>query len=132
MTSQVCEQGRSMADMYYVKCGDQPVGTSRLEHADPSMGIAFGRFYPLPAYESVRPVFLLFTQALGVTRAQTDRMRLDQYYQARDALHLTIETADGRVVPTTAIHVVDWGPSENDEPLELEIQTSDAAIWRAQ
>jgi len=49
--------------MYYVMWRGEPIGRSKLERRDRAMAIAFGDFEPLPTYESVREIFLLFIEA---------------------------------------------------------------------
>jgi hypothetical protein len=107
----------------------QPIGTSRLEGHDAAMGVAFGAFEPLPAYQAVRPLFLLFTEAEEARRrgeAALAEEQLAAYYQARDALQLTLQTAEGHVVPASAIHIADWG----DLGREVEVHISDPVFWQ--
>jgi hypothetical protein len=91
------------------------------------MGFAFGEFDPLPAYQVVRPVFRLFTEAEEArSRGETAaaEKQFASYYQARDALQLTLRTAGGHIVPTSVIHIYDWG----DLGREVEVQISDPAF----
>jgi hypothetical protein len=118
-----------METTYQVMYRGQPIGRSRLEGQDADMGVAFGAFDPLPAYQSVRPLFLLFTQAEEARRRGETALAAEQlatYYQARDALQLILQTADGHVVPTSTIHIVDWG----DLGHEVEVHISDPAYWQ--
>lgn len=39
------------SELYRILCNGEVIGTSRLEHRDEPMGIAFGVFQPLPPYE---------------------------------------------------------------------------------
>jgi hypothetical protein len=115
--------------IYHVMYRGQLIGSSHLEGRDAGMAVAFGTFEPLPAYEAVRPIFQLFTEALGAGAQgahAVDEVKLAKYSQARDALHLTLQTAEGRVVPTSAIHIVDWG----DLGREVEVHISDATFWQ--
>ena len=105
--------------MYKVMYQGQAIGTSRLEKADRGMGVAFGAFEPLPAYESVRAVFHLFTDAEG------DREMLRHYSQERDALNLSLQTEKGQAFATNWIHVYHY----DDLGRELEVQTADPAFW---
>ena len=77
------------------------VGTSDLEDRDESIGVAIGRFVPGPAYESVRPVFLHFTEA----EEQNDAKKMKLYYDARQRLQLTLRNQHGLPIETTAIHI---------------------------
>jgi hypothetical protein len=110
---------------YYVMYHRQPLGSSHLEGCDASMGVAFGTFKPMVAYASVREVFLLFTQAMDDQGRPRDQVLLTRYYQARDDLQLTLETAQGQVIPASVIHIVDWG----DLGCELEVHISDATFF---
>jgi hypothetical protein len=114
---------------YYVMYRGQPIGSSRLEGSDPAMGVAFGSFEPLPAYEAVRTIFQLFTEAEDARmRGDTalGKENLAAYNQASDALQLTLQTADGHVIPTSWIHIVDWA----DLGREVEVQISDTGFWQ--
>jgi hypothetical protein len=107
----------------------QPIGTSRLEWYEAAMGVAFGAFEPLPAYHAVMPLFLLFTEVDEARRHGETALVEDQlttYYDARGALQLTLQTAEGHVVPTSAIHIADWG----DLGREVEVHISDPVFWQ--
>jgi hypothetical protein len=107
----------------------QPIGRSRLEGHDAAMGVAFGAFEPSPAYQAVRSLFLLFTAAAEARRRGETALAEEQlaaYYQARDALQLTLQTVAGQVVPTRVIHIADWG----DLGREVEVHISDPAFWQ--
>lgn len=41
-------------DLFQVYAGDVLIGSSRLEHGDPPMGVAGGSFSPLPAFANFR------------------------------------------------------------------------------
>ena len=110
---------------YQVIYGGHAIGTSRLEQRYVDVAIAAGDFVPLPAYEAVRGIFLLFTEAHDDHGHLMDEAKLARYYQARDALQLTLETAQGQTIPTHWIHIVDWG----DLGREIEVQITDAAFW---
>jgi hypothetical protein len=115
-------------NMYCVIYRGEPIGSSKLEKRDRGMAVAFGDFEPLPAYDAVRHVFLLFIQAIpdSSRREQhTDEQKLAQYYQERDALQLTLQDADGHFIPTSWIHIVDF----DDLGREVEAQISDRGFW---
>jgi hypothetical protein len=105
--------------LYRVMRQGQTIGTSRLEKADLGMGVAFGEFEPLPAYESVRAIFHLFADAQG------DAAMLRRYYEERDSLNLTLEDEQGHQFVTNWIHIYDF----EDLDRELEVQTADPAFW---
>ena len=103
---------------YSVFVDSQLIGESDLEHDDLSMGVVFGTFLPTPAYDRVQHVFRLFAQG-----------RADEYYAARDALGLQLRTAEGVLVPTSAIHIVDFSAELTDCDLQLEAYLKDADSW---
>lgn len=116
------------SDTYRILSNGAVIGTSRLERRDVPMEIAFGVFYPLPPYETVRAVFLLFTEAQPESGKQADQEKLSKYYAGRDALSLSLETENGPKLETGYIHIVDWGP-KYDADLEVEVQVKDASFW---
>lgn len=114
---------------YTISYIDRSIGTSQLEFRDSAMAVAFGKFDPLPSYNVVRPVILLFTNALSAKNQAISADKVSQYYVARDALELTLEDEDGRQVATGHIHIVDWGlASETD--LQIEVHVKDPQFWR--
>jgi len=115
--------------IYRVLTNGQLIGTARLEQADASMGVALGRFDPAPAFELVRPVFLMQVEAMSQARESLDQTQLEEYWQAQDALLLTLQTEEGRIVPTSWINITDWSNLGSDEPCEITAQIPDAAFW---
>jgi hypothetical protein len=113
---------------YRIMHHGQLIGTSDLEFRDSGMAVAFGRFRPLPAYDAVRPVLLRFTAAQRDSGQLADDQAIADYYAARDALELGLQTAEGVPVETGHIHNVDWGPGNEDE-LEVEIHVIDSGLW---
>ena len=114
--------------MFRIVARGQLIGTSELEWRDGDMAVASGIFIPAADYDAVRNVFLLFTQASGNTRAKASQEALAAYYQARDALDLTLETSDHTPLETTWIHIVDWGGSVSAE-IEIQAQIVDVSFW---
>jgi hypothetical protein len=107
------------------------VGYSELEHADPSMGTARGRFRPGVGYDLVQPVFRLFTEAVPTPGGGVaDREKLDRYHRSRDALGLSLEDDSGRALRTSAIHISDY--SDAGGTMDVEVLISDSAYWRRQ
>jgi hypothetical protein len=111
-----------------VLLGDRPIGTSCLEHFAPGMGVASGRFRPLPAYGAVRPLFRRFFDA--AEDASTNVLRageLASFYTERDSLPLRVEDTAGVPVPASTIHVYDYADvAGEDEGYELEVILSQA------
>lgn len=115
--------------MYRVMYAGQPLGVTGLEGRDPEKHMAYGTFLPLPAYDRVRPIFRLFVQALrGNGRAPDDAL-LAQYYRARDALHLTLETERGVVIPTVVIQIIDMRGVWDSEGCAIEVWIADPAFF---
>ena len=116
---------------YVVEAGGSRIGTSELEHADPGMGVLHGRFSPDSGYESLRSVFRMFAEATPETSAQsTNQQLLEQYYRARDALCLRLLDAEGRLIPTTWIHIADFRAEAGPDAIELHVAVADASFWQ--
>ena len=106
------------------------VGYSELENIDPDLGRAWGAFRPGLGYELVQPVFRLFAQAVLRDGSAKNSELLERYYSARDALHLQLEDPNGRVIKTSAIHIVDYTVEEGSSALELDVLISEDAYWK--
>jgi hypothetical protein len=107
--------------MYHVTYQDQIIGTSRLEHADSTMGVAFGEFEPTPAYMLVHDVFHMFVVAEETKNAEL----MARYSRERDALNLSLENERGLRTETSWIHIYDY----RELGRELEVQTGDPVYW---
>jgi hypothetical protein len=122
------DEPESTRTIYEVMYQGQPIGRSRLEWHDAPMGIALGIFYSLPAYDAVQPVFQLFQEAVEAQMRGDAALAEEQsarYYQVRDALGLILQTAEGRRIPTSVIHIVEGG----DLGRELEVGITDSGFW---
>lgn len=105
------------------------VGWSDLEHADPALGQARGRFRPGVGYDLVQPVFALYAQAVPSPNAPVaEPETLERYHRSRDALGLTLKDDDGREIRTSAIHISDF--THRRGPLDLEVLITDPDYWR--
>src|SRR5262249_27043627 len=102
------------------------VGHSDLEHAEPEVGRAWGRFRPGLGYELVQPVFRLYAQAVPRDGTQ-DKTLLERYYRARDALALELVDAGGHAIKTSAIHIADYTIEEGPSAIALDVLVSDDA-----
>ncbi len=111
--------------MYRVMQAGAVIGTSLLEGRDPSMGMAFGVFVPAPAFEAVRGVFATFDQAMNEGAPDERKRLLVAYYQARDALGLTLVAEDGVTIPTEWIHIPAWEP----DVYEVEVHIIDLSFF---
>ena len=113
-----------------VKLQNVTIGWSDLEHRDPSLGRAWGRFRPGVGYELVQPVFRLFAEAVPLPGGEPmDAEKLDRYHAARDKLGLVLEDASGRQVGTSAIHIADYTERRGRDALELDVLVKDDRFW---
>lgn len=115
--------------MYRVMYAGQPLGVTQLEGRDPQKSMAYGTFLPLAAYDHVRPIFWLFAQALRGNGRTPDNALLAQYYRSRDALHLTLESERGVVIPTVAIQIIDMRGVWDSDGCAIEVWMADSAFF---
>lgn len=114
---------------YTIKLKSVVVGWSDLEDADPFAGKARGRFRPGIGYDLVQPVFNLFAEAVPVPGAEVrDQDKLERYLKSREALGLSLEDDEGRVVRTSAIHIEDYTGRRGG--IEVEVLISDREYWK--
>jgi hypothetical protein len=107
------------------------VGHSELEHAERDVGRAWGAFRPGLGYELVQPVFRLFSQAVPTDGSPRDEAKLERYFAARDALHLTLENAAGETIETSAIHIADYTVEAGPTAIALDVLIGDDDYWSA-
>lgn len=87
---------------FEVLSGSTLVGHSELEAGDPPMGVAVGRFVPLPAYESIR--------SMVVASAEKDQSQLE----------LSVRLAGGPVLPTQGgVQLIDFSAELGAEGLQV-------------
>lgn len=125
----VAEHTMLLGMKHTVRLSGVIVGHSELEHADPSLGRARGRFRPGLGYELVQPVFRLYAEAVPSDGAR-DEAKLARYYKARDALPLELQDANGHAIATTTIHIADFSGERGAGEIELDVLISDQAYWR--
>ncbi len=106
------------------------VGWSDLEHTEPDLGRATGRFRTGLGWELVEPVFRLFAEAVPLDGGARDEAKLQRYYKARDALQLELLDDTGAVIPTSAIHIADYSREVGKDGRELDVLISDERYWR--
>ena len=106
--------------MFAIRCAGAVIGHSDFEHRDLSMGVVHGAFRPTDAYERVRAVFRLFSND-----------HTEEYYRARDRLGLELVSLDGVVIPTDALHIVDFAREYGPGTYEAEAILRDAAAFPA-
>lgn len=96
------------------------------------MGVAMGRFRPTPAYEQLRPVFRRHVEAVGETSAHpTDEVALQNFQREVAMLRLELRDLNGRVIPTSWIHVYDFEVEGGPDAYEVHAQISDRGAWDA-
>ena len=103
------------------------VGWSELEHAEPELRRAHGPFRPGLGYSLVEPIFRLFAEAVPL-HGRRDEEKLARYHRSRDALALELFDGEGRRIPTSAIHIVDYS-NDGNAGRELDVLIPDDAYW---
>ena len=94
--------------MFCIFHGDVLIGRSELEHGDPPMGVAFGRFEPTDEFASLR-------KAMKPVRDGAGKDQRDMRYLA----DLCAKTADGIALVCSQVEVCEYG--EADNPREWEV-----------
>ncbi|HKW48219.1 MAG TPA: hypothetical protein VJN70_12275 [Gemmatimonadaceae bacterium] len=114
---------------YTLKLHGVVVGWSDLEHVEPDLGRARGRFRPGIGYELVQPVFRLFAEAVPRSESGArDEQKLTRYYRSRDALKLELVDPAGKLIPTSAIHIADYRADDGGD-CEIDVLITDAEYW---
>jgi hypothetical protein len=89
---------------FEILSGSTLVGYSDLEQGDPPMGVAFGRFFPLPAYASIR--------ALVVSLRDS----------SFESLPLSVRVVGGHLLqPEGGVAIRDFSAEHGDEAIEVEV-----------
>ncbi len=112
---------------YMVIYQGEPIGTIKSPSADEGMGMVCGHFCPAPAYEKVRSIFQMFSEAL---ENNNDEAMIARYYQERDALNLSIITTDGYEVPTDYVSIFDYFLELGDDGYEAEFRVASANFFQ--
>jgi hypothetical protein len=112
-----------------IKLKSVVVGWSDLGDADPFVGKARGPFRPGIGYDLVQPVFSLYAEAVPVPGGEVrDQDKLERYLKSRDALGLSLEDEQGRVVRTSAIHIEDYSGRRGG--IAVEVLIADREYWK--
>jgi len=107
---------------YRILCDGELIGSSELEEREEDMGVAVGRFVPTPAYERVRPVFLLFMDAHADGESEPDTAKLKAYEAARARLALSVTDAAGTAIAASGVAVLDFSRERRGEgAVEVEV-----------
>lgn len=108
---------------FELRLGHSVLGFSDLEHRDPGMGAAFGRFRPTDGYEQVAPLFRQIAAREPTARSAQEPAsgdaELRALFAARDALGLTLHGPSGQV-PTQCLFVRDYSADAGPDAIELE------------
>jgi hypothetical protein len=81
-----------------------PIGHSELESGDPPMGVASGKFVPLPSYQEAQP--------LVIAARDTSQVHLA----------LIVRTTEDRVLPAQGgVQIVDYSPELGTDGIELHV-----------
>lgn len=115
---------------FKICCGTEQIGTSAFEERDPDMGTMAGAFVPSPAYEQVRSVFRLFSDAQSDTGPH-DKELIERYYRERDRLDLSVTSPFGTRIPTSVVHISDFAEGPNDDSYEVEVHVSDPSFFES-
>jgi hypothetical protein len=75
---------------FRIYSGATLVGTSNLEHGDPPMGVAFGRFFAAAAYESIQAVCA-------------------SNHDDQTNLHLSVAASSGETIQCAGVAILDGG-----------------------
>ncbi len=88
---------------FEIFAGTTAIGYSELEGWDPPMGVAGGKFIPLPDYEAIRPMIVAARNGL-----QTH-------------LALTVRTLEGQAIPAQGgVHINDYSAELGAREIEVE------------
>ena len=89
---------------FEIYTGTTLIGHSSLEFGDPPMGVAGGRFSPLPAYETIRNAV--------VSASETDQSHL----------HLSAKSMSGLTLPAEGgVQIIDFSTELGDEGLQIHV-----------
>ena len=83
---------------FRILAGDEVIGSTSLEHGDPPMGVAFGRFVPTERYAAFR---------------KQESANIEQ--------GLSLQAPDGTSIPCPGgVRITDMSHELEDEPMEVE------------
>lgn len=88
--------------VFEVYSGSMLVGHSNLEHGDPPMGVAFGRFVPNEAYATIQH--------------QCIENQSDQ-----SLLSLVVKTPQGETIECAGVGILDYSRDVGEEGIEINV-----------
>jgi hypothetical protein len=93
---------------YRILINGKIIGYSELEGRDIGMGVCYGNFIPTSEYENYRSLFRLYIEAMILRdEHQQYEEKMNEYYEKRDLLRITVEEEGGRSIPVGAVTIVD-------------------------
>lgn len=128
-----------MPERYAFYNGPDLIGISALEHGDPSMGIRMGHFSPKKGYASIEPLYrelslVSFEESQAVSEPDRHlalKARREQLQQQTAALALTVQTSEGKSVPTAWVDIVDFSAEIGDHERQVTICVDDHLTYTA-
>lgn len=78
------------------------VGSSNLEHGDPPMGVAFGRFFPAEGYAAIQSACI-------------------ENHADQVVLRLTVKTPSGDTIQCAGVGILDYSPEVGEEGIEVNV-----------
>lgn len=88
---------------FHIYSGESLIGWSELELGDPPMGVAFGKFVALPAYETI--------QSKVVSLAGKDQ----------GGLHLSARLPSGVALEAVGVYIADYSAEAGEDGLEVSV-----------
>lgn len=89
---------------FEVLSGSTLIGHSELEAGDPPMGVAFGRFIPLPAYDSIKSIVIATSEG------------------EQSHLYLSVRLANGSALPAQGgVQLTDLSAELGPEGLQVSV-----------
>lgn len=119
--------------VYEIQTNSMVIGTSDLQHADPSMGIRYGSFNPTEDYYTFKPVFDEYFRVIS-NMPKMPGTTVPEFKPASDKvreLNLTLFTTEGKLVPVEHIEITDCTsePELSNEPIEISVMVKNNEIY---
>ena len=99
------------------------VGTASFVAYDAEQEVIAGPFRPEPAFAAIHPTVRLLAQAYpDIGGPDARRAKLDEYMAQRGALKLELLDADGVLVPTTEINILDFTMEGGEDVFRIDVE----------
>lgn len=107
---------------FLLYAGQELVGWSALEHADPPMGCAFGVFYPNTNYISIKAVILEYSECCALDWDARQKIYAEVWSKV-EMLELVVKPEQGLPFdPVGGVSLVDYAEElENETGRELSV-----------